>query len=405
MKSTLIAIYIFFVSMLHGVAQEQLTVRTVLNTSEGKALGEISVTINGTGNLSTNSDGFATFPNLKNSHAKTTGDAINLHIVNTSYALVNHYDLRNYTLLKDRSLPVKIILAKNEEKDKYLKQHLAYIGKILLEKDLDKKEGELNKQIGKYIDAIEKLTQDSKMEFGRLMFQIDSLNKQLDFIQKQRIKKTDISEQIAGILAQTSQPDSFLLNAYTYFSQGNFELAQKALNPNQIDQERLDYENEERLAKVNSTLVNEKKKNYIVKCLLKAQLYGLVPKIDSCEIWFEKAYQADINNTNTLLTYAYFLTEQNKSKRPIELYERALRIYEDSAKVNPEQYLPVVAMTLNNLGITYEINKLKTETQNTYDRALKIYEALAKANPEQYLSDVAITLNNLGNFYADNNLN
>ncbi|MEA5141559.1 tetratricopeptide repeat protein, partial [Arcicella rigui] len=107
---------------------------------------------------------------------------------------------------------------------------------------------------------------------------------------------------------------------------------------------------------------------------------------------------------NTLNNLGVFYKDNNLKEQAQKAYERALMIREALAKDNPQQYLPFVATTLNNLGNFYRVNNLKEQAQKALERALMIREALAKDNPQQYLPFVATTLNNLGNFYSDNNL-
>ena len=53
-------------------------------------------------------------------------------------------------------------------------------------------------------------------------------------------------------------------------------------------------------------------------------------------------------------------------------------------------------MTLNNLGVLYSDTQRMKESEQSFQEALATYRRLAEANPEEYLPKVAMTLNNLG---------
>ena len=430
--------FLFLISWA-TTAQEQLVVRVTLNTAEGTGIKNVSIRVNGTGNALTDNDGFCQFANLKISHQKTTGDAIGIYASLSGYSIVNNFDIASYILPKDRSLPVNIILAKTAERGKYAIQYIQGVANISLSNVFEAREKDLRKQIDKSADDFKKLTFISQTERQQLQNRIDSLYKQLDIVQKQKEKKNNITEQIARILSSSTQQDTMLTKAYQYAKIGKLTDAQNALNASQIDQEKTAYQQEEALAKVHEALAKKLKANYIAKCLLKAQLYILWSQIIEAEIWYEKAYQANNQNFETLFYYAKFLATLNRPKLPAELYKQALtltdnlddkatilnnlgifyydnqqkeqalqaydlalKIREDLAKKNPEQFLPLVASTLNNLGIFYSDGQQKEQALQAFERVLKIYEDLVKKNPEQFLPLVANTLNNLGIFYSDN---
>ena len=104
--------------------------------------------------------------------------------------------------------------------------------------------------------------------------------------------------------------------------------------------------------------------------------------------------------------YAYLLQSLNDFEKARHHYKKALQTLRELAKQNPEEYLPKVATSLNNLGnllsITNDFKQLK-QAQDYYEKALQIHRELAKKNPEAYLPDVAASLNNLGNLLSITN--
>ena len=101
--------------------------------------------------------------------------------------------------------------------------------------------------------------------------------------------------------------------------------------------------------------------------------------------------------------YAYLLQSLNDFEKARCHYEEALQALRELAKQNPEEYLPKVATSLNNLGnLLRDTNDLR-QAQDYYEEALQIRRELARQNPEAYLPDVATSLNNLGVFLCDTN--
>ena len=101
--------------------------------------------------------------------------------------------------------------------------------------------------------------------------------------------------------------------------------------------------------------------------------------------------------------YAYLLQSLNDFEKARHHYKKALQTLRELAKQNPEEYLPKVATSLNNLGnLLRDTNDLR-QAQDYYEEALQIRRELARQNPEAYLPDVATSLNNLGVFLCDTN--
>ena len=81
-------------------------------------------------------------------------------------------------------------------------------------------------------------------------------------------------------------------------------------------------------------------------------------------------------------------------------YEEALGIRRELSDTHPDAYLPDVAMTLNNMGVLRYSMGNPDEALKHYEEALGIYRKLSDTHPDVYLPDVAMTLNNMGALYA-----
>jgi len=97
--------------------------------------------------------------------------------------------------------------------------------------------------------------------------------------------------------------------------------------------------------------------------------------------------------------YAYLLQSLNDFEKARCHYEEALQALRELAKQNPEEYLPKVATSLNNLGnLLRDTNDLR-QAQDYYEEALQIRRKLMEKNREVYEPDVAMTLQNLTILY------
>ena len=96
-------------------------------------------------------------------------------------------------------------------------------------------------------------------------------------------------------------------------------------------------------------------------------------------------------------------SDQNRMEETRKEHEEALKTYRELAQKEPETYLPVVAQTLNDLGIVDSAQNRPKEARKAFAKALKIYRELAQKRPGTYLPYVATTLNNLGTIDSSQN--
>ena len=87
---------------------------------------------------------------------------------------------------------------------------------------------------------------------------------------------------------------------------------------------------------------------------------------------------------------------QNRTDEALKHSEEALAIYRQLAQQNPNVYLPNLAATLNNVGALDRLHNRLDESRGHYEEALKILEQLAQQNPDKYFPNIAMTLNEFG---------
>lgn len=94
---------------------------------------------------------------------------------------------------------------------------------------------------------------------------------------------------------------------------------------------------------------------------------------------------------------------KNEEEQAQKKYEEALSIERSLAQNGLKTYLPDLAMTLNNLAVLHRAKNELGQAQKEYEEALIIYRSLAQSNLETFLPDVAMTLNNLANVHSAKN--
>ncbi|MGA8428615.1 MAG: tetratricopeptide repeat protein [Candidatus Sulfotelmatobacter sp.] len=87
---------------------------------------------------------------------------------------------------------------------------------------------------------------------------------------------------------------------------------------------------------------------------------------------------------------------QNRTDEALKHSEEALAIYRQLAQQNPNVYLPNLAATLNNVGALDRLHNRLDESRGHYEEALKILGQLAQQNPDKYFPNIAMTLNEFG---------
>jgi tetratricopeptide (TPR) repeat protein len=113
-------------------------------------------------------------------------------------------------------------------------------------------------------------------------------------------------------------------------------------------------------------------------------------------IRYDKAKEAGI-----LFDYGKLLQKFNHFDESEIKYKKALSLYRQLEKENPGNFLPRVALSLNNLGNIHLSLHRYEEAEKEYREALGIRDSLAEKNYDMFIIDVSKTLNNLGNLHSD----
>jgi tetratricopeptide (TPR) repeat protein len=327
---------------------------------------------------------------------------------------------------------VRIFMAK----PKYLadfRSKIYNVGKTSAQKALEKKQQQL---LADYNTEKAK-TQQNQERIGLLEADLAKVFDQLTKVEQlandladkyQRVNLDDASEQYR--------------DAFRLFQEGDLTQAQSLLQSSFIHAENIMAERtrleilKKEIAERDS--VQKKRTTETMQELrLKADLHKAQNEWDSVRQCYEVLLSLDSNNIDNLEVFASFLYHQNQPQRAIlyykkclsitktkeheasicgglgntyfiqnktpeaeKIYLRALDIFEQLAKVAPEQYEPDLAKTTMNLGNVYQNLNKKAEAEKMYLRTINIYDRLAKNNPARFKSSLAMTAMNFGVFYA-----
>ncbi len=86
------------------------------------------------------------------------------------------------------------------------------------------------------------------------------------------------------------------------------------------------------------------------------------------------------------------------------LYRLALSRRRQLAAATPDEYMPDVASTLNNLGQLLKKTKKLDKAKPCFLEALRIYRDVSQSQPDVYMIDMAATLNNLAALHSQTGL-
>ena len=98
---------------------------------------------------------------------------------------------------------------------------------------------------------------------------------------------------------------------------------------------------------------------------------------------------------------AILLGSTNAFKDAEKLYREALKIYRNLSEEDPDAYLPVLATNCNNLAVLYCNTGSFKEAEELYREALKSRRELTEENPDTYLPDLAGSCNDLAGLLYD----
>jgi len=96
---------------------------------------------------------------------------------------------------------------------------------------------------------------------------------------------------------------------------------------------------------------------------------------------------------------------KNEFKQAEKSCREALETYRKLAQVNPQTYLPNVAIALNGLAVLQSEKKEFEKAEKSYQEALQIYRKLAQVNPQTYLPYLAMSQINMSIYYQESKIN
>jgi tetratricopeptide (TPR) repeat protein len=229
---------------------------------------------------------------------------------------------------------------------------------------------------------------------------IKQLEDELTLLEEQRKKVDEQAQELAKKYAPVNLDDASALfkEAFQLFQNGSLDSALNVLNqadlPNKVDSVLVEEKNineEEQGLKKRVALKEERKKEYAEGLQLKADVHKTKYQFDSASVCYELLIKLDPDNAEYHFNYASFLHWLNKHDKAISYYTKALLLFRNKIKINPQVYEPDVAMTQNNLGALYYDQHAYAKAEQAYLEALEIRRRLAKENPQVYEPEVAAT--------------
>ncbi len=389
--------YFLFQFFSGGVALRGLA---LYQSSIGKPMAGVQVTVAGakSNSVVTNSSGFFQLKILD----KDPGDMVWLVLEKKGLEVLNRDSL-------------EVVLRKNPD-------HLVKI--ILCDV------GERDEKAARFYDIARESIDTS---YKKLLSKINAMeitllekNKKIREIEAQRDAALARAKDQAEKMAQVDMGDvsDMYREAVGYYLKKDMAKAWETLNDDQI----------EACVRDSRKKLETCSENY----LLKAQIAVITLRFKEAETYYAKALDADPGNLRIIDEYGGYLFDQNQFAKALEVFEKglklaesesdkatfllcigaqryklnllaesltvydeALQIYRNLAKVNPQTYLPDVANTLNNLGLFYSATNRLSEARAAYNEALSIKEKLAQANPQRFELDLCRTLIAMGLHYLN----
>jgi tetratricopeptide (TPR) repeat protein len=172
------------------------------------------------------------------------------------------------------------------------------------------------------------------------------------------------------------------------------QTAQDLLHEGKLDEARKIYD---RLIASDEANVDRAAEHHFARAIIFALQFRMADALPD----YRQAYQYRPDN----LRYAREYARAAFSERQYADAERgstaALQLSRDLAARDPGAYRPVVAATLNSLGVLYRNTGRHAEAEKVYSESLTIWRDLAARDPGAYLPDRAATLDNFGNLYQN----
>jgi tetratricopeptide (TPR) repeat protein len=326
--------------------------RITLNTKRGEGLANVQVQAPGHNPVFSVDSGYfeKDLPGVK------PGDSMNLVVHKEGLELVNGEALK----ILFRNAPVTeihIVMCKRGERTRW--------ASLYYEIDLT---GYVNTSFEeKLAEAMKRFHKDAQ-----------KLRAELNRINKEKEVALTLAKKLAEQLATNDldQASGLYREAVEYVKRGELDKAFQVLDDVKIE-----------------AAANQARKvlrNSVDAFLLKAHIAVFKFQFNSADAFYRKAIGLDPGNFNSNVTYAYYLFEQTRYKKALELYQRALSLADNDDERST---------ALNELGILYWKSWRFKDAELAYKNSLAIKRALEKKYPGTYLKNIAHTLSNLGNLY------
>lgn len=104
---------------------------------------------------------------------------------------------------------------------------------------------------------------------------------------------------------------------------------------------------------------------------------------------------------NAFYNLGNIYTDENNVYDARTNYLKAFKIFSVLTAENPNAYRPILAATLNNLGVTAKSMYVYSDAIKYYEKALEQYEQLILLNKDYFFPFYAATLNSLGVIYTE----
>jgi tetratricopeptide (TPR) repeat protein len=172
------------------------------------------------------------------------------------------------------------------------------------------------------------------------------------------------------------------------------QVAQDLLHEGKLDEARKIYD---RLIASDEANVERAARDRFARATIFALEFRMVDALPD----YAEAYQLRPKNVLYASEYARAAYSERQYADAERSLIAALQLSRELAARDPGAYRPVVATTLNNLGILYRDTGRLADAEKAFSEALTIYRDLAAHDPGAYRPHVATTLNNLGVLYSD----
>ncbi len=284
----------------------------------------------------------------------------------------------------------KVCSLESSEQYQQLKTQLAPI---------EEKWAKAKKRVDKYPDD-----EDFQEEYQTINNEREAILEQMETIRR---KMLEVATEFTKVPVLSER----LARAQEYFATGDFMAARAVLNPEQMirDFDQLAHMKKkgegdpEKLAEQLGNNANE----FSILASLTASDLSVPDHFKKASYYFEKAITASRDSeepeftAEKIMTYAYFLEDNNQEDDALPLFQEAAEMVKPMAKAEPERFEPGLAQILNDLGaLYYKLHNFEEAGKSYYD-SLEISTRLAKEEQATYQPVIATTRLNLAMVYED----